>query len=282
MNGHLPKQEKSNSHQNTPAKSLNASESIDWQPNPELTPDRVSSLKPDNILQLQRTIGNQAVMRLINPKTVRPQIQRMVSVIEADEITQPMRTRWNETANRFKDQIVAQSPLAQGNINQVVLFGVSQKSHGMRNYASTTLYVGKDGYQGDDYNHFVEIWGDPQIDVPKNVAVRIVIAVNLTMNSNPAEVYATLLHEWIAHATKWEGLLTLIRAGTAKEQLALIKKTGVDPRAQTEHQQYANISDEQIDGYVRNLNLGQELHAKVVEKFKDDRNRYDKRTGAMI
>ena len=179
-------------------------------------------------------------------------IQRVVLNIQEQKLTKPMLELWMEISTAFEKSVIASSPLASGPLNQVVLWGVSQGSIGMKDYAATTFYIAKDTYKGckeGDHEHFTEIWSYPGADILKlsrDVAVRIVIAVNLTLHKSPEELYATLLHEWFLHAAKWEGVVEAIRSDKAGHALPWVQGQGYEKRAQGEHIQYAKLTDKEI------------------------------------
>lgn len=200
--------------------------------------------------------------------------------IAADKLTPNMKVRFNEAYSQFNGAILSGSELATGKDNHVVIHGVSKASHNMKNYGSTTIYIGKDGYRGDEYDKFAEIWDMPaHKDIPDNVAVRIVITVNMTMNATIEELYATLLHEWYAHAAKWESVVLAIRSGKGKEAVAETHNEKPGPRAAKEHIAYANLGNDHLEGMVNALGLKDAQKDKVFSKLKADRDRHDKITG---
>jgi hypothetical protein len=200
--------------------------------------------------------------------------------IAADKLTTKMKERFTDAYNQFNTTILSKTDLAQGADNHVVIHGVSKGSHGMTNYGSTTIYIGQDGYRGDELNKFAEIWDTPtHKDIPDNVSVRIVIAVNMTMNATIEELYATLLHEWFVHAAQWEGVVKAIRSGKGKDAVADVHKEKPGPRAASEHKAYANMDDHQLEGMVNSLGLKNAQKDKVFNKLREDRDRHDKITG---
>jgi hypothetical protein len=200
--------------------------------------------------------------------------------IAADKLTPNMKLRFDEAYSQFNGAILSGSQLATGQDNHVVIHGVSKASHNMKNYGSTTIYIGKDGYRGDEYDKFEEIWDAPgHKDIPDNVSVRVVITVNMTMNASIEELYATLLHEWYVHAAKWEDVVKAIRSGKGKDAVAEVQKEKSAPREAKEHIAYANLSNNHLEGMVNALGLKDQQKDKVFSKLKADRDRHDKITG---
>lgn len=202
-------------------------------------------------------------------------------------LTKPMLDRWQTAETVFEKQVLEKSALATGATNQVVLWAVSQGTLKMKDYASTTLYFAKDGYEGckdGDHDNFINVWeypGDKLKDIAKTVAVRIVIAVNLTLNTTAEMICTTLLHEWFVHATQWAGVVQYIRDGKADYALPWVQGQGYQKRQDGEHIQFANWTDDQVAACVKVLGLGDDSQAKVVDQLKADRDRHDKKTGAV-
>ncbi|HJT58418.1 MAG TPA: hypothetical protein VJ761_18070 [Ktedonobacteraceae bacterium] len=202
-------------------------------------------------------------------------------------LTKPMLDRWNPAEAIFEKQVLATSSLATGATNQVVLWAVSKATLGMTDYASTTLYFAKDGYEGckdGDHDNFINVWeypGDKLKDITKTVAVRIVIAVNLTLNKTAEEICTTLLHEWFVHAAQWTGVIKSIREGEANKALLWVQSQGYQKRQAGEHKEFANWTDDYMAARVKELGLGDDSQAKVYALLKADRDRYDKTTGEV-
>lgn len=213
-------------------------------------------------------------------------VQRKPIKIQAGGLTTGMQQRFTEAYDRFSSTVLAGSPLAQGANNHVVIHGVSQKSHGIKDYGATTIYIGNNGYQGEDYTQFTELWDHKPLEMlhefPQDVAVRIVITVNMTIHAGIDQLYATLLHEWHAHAEKWAGVVEHIRAGKGRHAVAWVKAQGAAKREQGEHQQYANKTDEELKTMAKGLGLQEHQTENVAGKMKMDRDRYDKHTGEQL
>jgi len=202
-------------------------------------------------------------------------LQRKSIKLEGENLTDPMKARFATAYDQFNSTILATSPLAAQDNNQVVVWGVSQAGSKIRDYGSTTIYLGNNAYQGDDYKNFTELWDvklNNQID--PQTAVRIVIAINLTINRSIEELYATLLHEWFVHAVNWEGALNYIRQGEGRFALAWIQGQGHVRRAEGEHAAFAQSSDEEIARQADALGLTGSQRDNTVKKMKADRDRH--------
>jgi hypothetical protein len=216
---------------------------------------------------------------LVTPSSLVP-IQRKTILLPDDGITPNMNARLSEAYALFNNKILSASPLAAGEANQVLVHGVSQKTQQMKDYATTTIYIGNKGYKGEDYSQFTNLWQwSLDEDLDKDTGIRIVIAVNLTINTTVEQLYATLLHEWFAHAVHWEGVVDYIRKGEGKFALAWVKGQGYERRAQAEHKAYATWSEQDIINKVGLLGLGEAQMGKVIKNLKTDVARHDMRTG---
>lgn len=203
-------------------------------------------------------------------------IQRNAIKVAADGLSVQMTQRFDAAYAQFSGTILAASHLATGANNHVVVHGV-RTADGLPDYGSTTIYIGNNGYQGADYAQYTEMWSLNLANaIPQDVGIRIVIAVNLTLNRSENDLYATLLHEWYAHAEKWADAVALIRNG---QSIAAIQATGHQARGQQEHIEYANWTDDEVEDKVNALNLGAAAKATVLNKLKADRDRHDKVTG---
>lgn len=217
------------------------------------------------------------------PRNTDQPVQRNAIKMEAEGLTEQMKDRFTQAYDQFSGTILAASPLATEANNHVVVHGVSQGSHGMRDYASTTIYFGNDGYQGEDYNQFTNLWEwSLHNRIAADTAIRIVIAVNLTANRTVEELYATLLHEWYAHAVKWAGTITYVRNDGGNFAVAWIQGQGPARREKGEHIEFANWTDQDIEEKVTALGLVDDQKANVISKMKTDRDRHDKNTGEII
>lgn len=195
--------------------------------------------------------------------------------LEGEDLTDAMKTRFATAYDRFNSTILATSPLASQDNNQVLVYGVSQTGSGMRNYGSTTIYLGNDAYQGDDSQNFTELWSIELADeIDPQTAVRVVIAINLSLNRTIEQLYATLLHEWFVHAVNWEGALDYIRRRNGRFALAWIQGQGYVRRAQGEHTAFAQTSDEEIARRADALGLTGSERDKTVKKMKEDRDEH--------
>jgi hypothetical protein len=212
-------------------------------------------------------------------------IQRSSYKIEGNGLTKQEQINFNEAFARFDKQILSKSPLTQGSNNQVVLWAITEKNFPQMKsaYATTLLYIGKNNYKGDDYNKFENLWEWKQKKkINSDTAVRILITLNMNANNTPEELYATLLHEWYIHAVKWVDVIDAIRQSSGIEKMNEVKEKGYQKRADEEHIEYANMSDEQITQMVNSLSLEEEQKQIVIEKMKKDRNSHDKITGKPI
>jgi hypothetical protein len=202
-------------------------------------------------------------------------------------LTKLMLERWEPVAAHFEKHILAASPLTKGARNQVVLWGVSQATLKTKDYGSTTFYIAKDGYEDckdGDHANFVNIWEYPFASlkaIPATVALRLVLAINLTLNTTAEQVFTTLLHEWFAHAVLWSGATDYVRADKAGFAFAWIQAQGHEKRADGEHAAFANWSDKQVDLLVAQLALDKDTSTAIITKLKADRDRYNKETGAL-
>jgi Domain of unknown function (DUF4157) len=244
--------------------------------NDDVSLEKEADVMGAKAMQMRNLPENQVKTK--NKKSI---VQRVAIPMMANGLTLPMQERFNTAFAKFNTAILSKSILAQGPNNHVVIYGVSQGTHGMKNYGATSIYIGQDGYQGNDYNKFTEIWQWQTMhkDIHKDSAVRIVITVNMTANASIEELYNTLLHEWYIHAVHWTGLITYIRNEKGRFATAWIQGQGVERRAAGEHKAYANMSDEDIGKMVGSLDLTKEESLKVHSKMLGDRNRHDKITG---
>lgn len=195
-------------------------------------------------------------------------------VIEGSDLSTHMQSRFKEAVTKFNGTILAKSELSKGK-NQVVVYGVSTKGSGMKDYGSTTIYIGNNGYDGMDYSKYTELWSLAlKAAIPSTTGVRIVIAVNLSINRSVAELYATLLHEWEIHAKHWAGVIAYIRSGKGAIAVAHVKGQGHVRRAKGEHDAYAKMSDAELIQMVLQLGLDSKSSKAVLEKLKKDRDRH--------
>ena len=215
-------------------------------------------------------------------------IQTIVSTRAEDGLTKPMLERFKRVGDIFLTNVVASSYLAGGESNQVLLHGVSKATHQVDHFGQTSLYlctqVGYAGYDKNDYGKFKEFWGldrsVPHTD--KTAAVRLVIAVNMTRNNSDEELYATMLHEWHAHAVKWEQTVRKIRGvADANAPEDAVQSTPAE-REKQEHIEFARTTTEMIRHYVEPLELSAESATEVINKIIGDRNRHDETTGEIL
>lgn len=214
-----------------------------------------------------------------------PEEEDSMSVLIKNEpgLTQAMLNNWTPAAQTFQAQVLANTSLTTGTKNQVVLWGISQKTLGpdvKDLYGSTSFYLANGGYDGcvdGDHANFIEAWNvhlSGGNSIPADIAVRMVIAVNLTLHRSQAQIYATLLHEWLVHATRWSGVIEYIRNGKGAFALAWVQGQGAIRREAGEHAQYKAWTDQQITDAVNKLGLDANEAANVTEKIIKDRDRY--------
>lgn len=210
-------------------------------------------------------------------------VQRKSIKLEAEGITENMQDRFATAYSQFESKILSKSYLAQGDNNQVLIYGVSQKTLKMKDYGATTIYLGNGEKNIDEYQNFTELWGFKTLekDVPKDVPVRIVITINLTINKSVEEIYSTLLHEWYVHAVNWEGVVKYIRAGMGNYALPHVQGQGYEKRGKQEHMAFATMKDEQLEQMTDNLGLVEKQKEAVLSKLQADRNRHNKDTGEV-
>jgi hypothetical protein len=198
-------------------------------------------------------------------------------------LTTTMLNNWTTAAQTFQTRVLTNIDLTNGTKNQVVLWGISQKTLGSDVkdvYGSTSFYLANGAYDGcvdGDHANFTEAWSiklTAKDSVPADVAVRMVIAVNLTLHRSQAQIYATLLHEWLIHATRWSGVIEYIRNGKGAFALAWVQGQGAIRREAGEHAQYKDWTDEQITTAVNQLGLETAEAEKVIATIIKDRNRY--------
>jgi hypothetical protein len=222
---------------------------------------------------------------MIQQKSVSsPVAQRVTDIYTDDHMTDKRKQRWLAAAQKFLDAVVNGSPLAQGQLNQVRLYGQSDPSG---HIGFTNLFVGEDGYTGmatDDYDKFTvySALGDHTDESLKNRALRVVVAVNMPQNPTDQEVYTTLLHEWIAHASQWEKEVNAIRGGGLQDTLKGVRDTGGTVREDAEHLRYANLGRDEIEQSVTSLGLDSKLEGKVLDKVLADQQNYDDSTGKFL
>ena len=210
-------------------------------------------------------------------------VQRKSIKLEAEGITEGMKDRFATAYSQFESKILSKSYLAQGDANQVLIYGVSQKTLGMKDYGATTIYIGNGEKNINDYENFTELWefNTFKKDVPKDVPVRIVITINLTNNKNVEEIYSTLLHEWYVHAINWEGVVKYIRSDNGKFAIPQVQVQGYEKRGKLEHMAYAAMKDDQVEQMTDSLGLVDKQKENVLKKLKGDRDRHDKDTGEV-
>ena len=210
-------------------------------------------------------------------------VQRKSIKLEADGITEGMKDRFATAYSQFESKILSKSYLAQGDVNQVMIYGVSQKTLGMKDYGATTIYIGNGEKNINDYENFTELWGFSTLkkDVPKDVPVRIVITINLTINKSVEEIYSTLLHEWYVHAVNWEGVVKYIRDDKGKFAIPHVQGQGYEKRGKHEHMAYATMKDDQLEQMTDSLGLVDKQKETVLNKLRADRDRHDKDTGEV-
>lgn len=210
-------------------------------------------------------------------------VQRKSIKLGAEGITENMQDRFATAYSQFESKILSKSYLAQGDNNQVLIYGVSQKTLKMKDYGATTIYLGNGEKNIDEYQNFTELWGFKTLekDVPKDVPVRIVITINLTINKSVEEIYSTLLHEWYVHAVNWEGVVKYIRAGMGNYALPHVQGQGYEKRGKQEHMAFATMKDEQLEQMTDNLGLVEKQKEAVLSKLQADRNRHNKDTGEV-
>ncbi|BAZ70731.1 MAG: hypothetical protein KME28_22825 [Pelatocladus maniniholoensis HA4357-MV3] len=227
-------------------------------------------------------MGQQAFKSSVSDRS-KEIIQRQAIKLEGEELSDPMKERLNTAFDQFNAKVLSTSFLSQGQTNQVVIWGI-KSTNDFKDYGSTTFYIGNSnqGYQAQDYGQFTEIWqwalNNP---IPKDISVRIVIAVNLSINRTTQQLFATLLHEWHVHAVKWKGLIEYIREDKGNFAAPWIQGQGYERRGKGEHKAYANMSDQDIESMVDELNLEEKDKKTVIQLLKRDRDRYDKNTGEI-
>ena len=257
------------------------------QQNPkQVKPDK--TMKPttpnviDPLAKEEDVIGQQALKSSLNDRSKKI-IQRQAIKLEGENLTEQMKKRLDDAYTKFNNTVLSTSFLSQGQSNQVLIWGIKNTSD-FKDYGSTTFYIGNSnqGYKADDYKQFTEIWqwvlDNP---IPKDVSVRLVIAVNLSINKTMEQLFATLLHEWNVHAVKWKGLIEYIRSDKGNFGVAWIQGQGHERRGKGEHEAYANMSDEKIELMVNEINLTEKDKKVVIDILKKDRDRYDKNTGEI-
>jgi hypothetical protein len=195
-------------------------------------------------------------------------------------LTIGMQQRFDEAYNKFIAQVVTASPLAQGS-NQVAIYGASKKDFKKwEDYGVTHFYVGTNGYTGDDPSQFTEVWNTTVKNPPPHtVSLRVVMTVNMSVNSTIEELYATMLHEWFIHAVKWEPLVKYIRNPKGPDILAQVLSQGHVARGDEEHKEYANMSDDELLNMAKTLGLPKDIETKIAEKLINDHKRHDPLTG---
>lgn len=195
-------------------------------------------------------------------------------------LTSTMLKNWTEAAQTFQTQMLASSPLTNGKKNQVVLWGISQSTHGIKDFGATSFYLANgnyDGCQDGDHDNFIEVWSvavKKPNSIPQDITVRMVIAVNLTKHRSAAQIYATLLHEWFVHAVRWSGVISYIREGKGAFALVWVQGQGAIRREAGEHAQFKDWSNEDVVKAVGELGLEEEEKQKVIKLINDDRSRY--------
>lgn len=101
----------------------------------------------------------------------------------------------------------------------------------------------------------------------------VYLTLNLNeKNSDPAEIYATFLHEWHAHALP---ALAMIQGDV--NQVISDKQLEDD-----EHRAYALTSDETLGGYATGFGLAGEQQAEVHRRLIADHQRYSPITGKAL
>jgi hypothetical protein len=236
---------------------------------------------PIQLLAVKQTDTSSPAVQETSSETA--PVQRKSIKLEAEGITENMQDRFATAYSQFESKILSKSYLAQGDNNQVLIYGVSQKTLKMKDYGATTIYLGNGEKNIDDYQNFTELWGFKTLekDVPKDVPVRIVITINLTINKSVEEIYSTLLHEWYVHAVNWEGVVKYIRAGMGNYALPHVQGQGHEKRGKQEHMAFATMKDEQLEQMTDNLGLVDKQKEAVLSKLQADRNRHDKDTGEV-
>lgn len=164
---------------------------------------------------------------------------------------------------------------------QLLLNGIVPKSgdEADKVLGVTFLYFRRDGsddpYEQDDDAKYVGFWettAEPLEGlVHRNRSIRVVIVINIRRHSTIEKLYATLIHEWIAHARHWKAAIDAVRAGD-KAKLVEIrgdeKESG--ERERHEHAAYAALTSAEIGQWVDLLGLEQTDSDKVKSELKKD------------
>ena len=126
-------------------------------------------------------------------------------------------------------------------------------------------------YQLDDGDVWQPVRLPHQFDSNEFYCVYLTLNLN-ERNADPAEIYATFLHEWHAHALP---ALAMIQGN--------VNQTISDGELEdAEHRAYARTSEEALADYATGFGLADELHAEVKRRLVADHNRYSTETGKQI
>ena len=216
-------------------------------------------------------------------------IQRIVATRAEDGLTKPMLERFKRVGDIFLTNVVASSYFAPGVSRTRSCCMVSQRlltrwiTLAKRRYIfarkSATLDMTR-MITASSRNSGVSI--EACLTRSKTAAVRLVIAVNMTRNNSDEELYATMLHEWHAHAVKWEQTVRKIRGvADANAPEDAVQSTPAE-REKQEHIEFARTTTEMIRHYVEPLELSAESATEVINKIIGDRNRHDEATGEIL
>ena len=156
---------------------------------------------------------------------------------------------FNDVVTRFVPTISV-SPLAQDNNTKIYICGY--ESRRQRSYGYTLLNIGRASNLTDP------IPGN----LPSNTKFAVVINLNLAQHSSNEELFATLFHEWYAHAN----------AGDYLQRINQVRLNGTyapAPRGITsrEHRAFesmnspVNISDQLVNDIFNNA--GQANHPEI-------------------
>ena len=126
-------------------------------------------------------------------------------------------------------------------------------------------------YRLDDSDAWQPVRLPHHFDSNESYCVYLTLNLN-ERNSNSAEIYATFLHEWHAHALP---ALAMIQGDV--NQVISDKQL-----EDNEHRAYALTSDETLGGYATGFGLDGGLQAEVHRRLIADHQRYSPVTGKTL
>lgn len=205
-----------------------------------------------------------------------------------------MQELFSKAYARFNSAILSSCYLAQGDNNIVQVTGVTRDT--LPDMGATYIDIAGEKKSAEDEDSYRELWKmEHDEKIHKDAKVCISIIVNMTDNKSIVKLYGTLLHEWYAHASKWEGLVKSIRKGDSMppDVQGQVKTKDYEGRAREEHKEYANNSKEDVEDMIGSLKLEEDegLNDTQRKKLKtnlykelteNDRDTYDKDTGEVL